>query len=127
MAQRRGGGDDASAASTFSSIFGGGGSQTGAAGAGAGTGTGTLPARREVDSELRSKGNTDDFARQMPRRWRPGDVYAPHDLSPAEMGKWRRARARDRDLVDMLGLKPLDMYRVSRLPHIPYPISNKSS
>lgn len=49
--------------------------------------------------------------RQMTRRWKAGDVYAPHDLSPSEMGKWRRSRARQKDLVDMLGLRPLDMYR----------------
>ena len=114
----RGAADDAtSAASTFSRIFAGGNSQQQTA-PGAGTGVvgaaaAGMPPRRDIDSELRNKGNTDDFARQMPRRWRPGDVYAPHDLSPAEMGKWRRSRARERDLVDMLGLKPLDMYRVS--------------
>lgn len=68
---------------------------------------------RLVDEELRTKWSQDDFARQMTRRWRPGDVYAPHDLSPSEMGKWRRNRARQQDLVDILGLKPLDMYRVS--------------
>lgn len=68
---------------------------------------------RLVDEDLRTKWSQDDFARQMTRRWRPGDVYAPHDLSPSEMGKWRRNRARQQDLVDILGLKPLDMYRVS--------------
>ena len=68
--------------------------------------------QREVDASLRDKGNNDDYVRQMPRRWLPGDVYAPHDLSPSEMGKFRRARSRQRDLVDMLGLNPLDMYRV---------------
>ncbi|EMR61792.1 putative 37s ribosomal protein s18 protein [Eutypa lata UCREL1] len=66
---------------------------------------------RLVDEDLRTKWSQDDFARQMTRRWRPGDVYAPHDLSPSEMGKWRRNRARQQDLVDILGLKPLDMYR----------------
>ena len=58
----------------------------------------------------------------MPRRWQAGDVYAPHDLSPAEMGKWRRLRSRQRDLVDMLGLNPLDMYRVS-FPPTPFALS----
>lgn len=55
----------------------------------------------------------DDYARQMTRRWNVGEVYAPHDLSPSEMAKWRRNQARKKDLVDMLGLRPLDMYRVS--------------
>lgn len=54
--------------------------------------------------------------RQLPRRWRTGDVYAPHDLSSAEMTKWRRTQARKKDLVDILGLRPLDMYRVRYTP-----------
>ncbi|RYP38699.1 hypothetical protein DL767_002439 [Monosporascus sp. MG133] len=66
---------------------------------------------RHVEEELRTRLTNDDYARQMTRRWRPGDVYAPHDLSPSEMGKWRRSTARKRDLVDLLGLNPLDMYR----------------
>ncbi|RYO96201.1 hypothetical protein DL763_003328 [Monosporascus cannonballus] len=66
---------------------------------------------RRVEEELRTHNTNDDYARQMTRRWRPGDVYAPHDLSPSEMGKWRRSTARKRDLVDLLGLNPLDMYR----------------
>ncbi|RYP72878.1 hypothetical protein DL771_003916 [Monosporascus sp. 5C6A] len=66
---------------------------------------------RHVEEELRTRLTNDDYARQMTRRWRPGDVYAPHDLSPSEMGKWRRSTARRRDLVDLLGLNPLDMYR----------------
>ncbi|KAK7756040.1 hypothetical protein SLS62_001983 [Diatrype stigma] len=74
-------------------------------------GLGGSPRRRFVDEDLREKGTQDDYARQMTRRWRAGDVYAPHDLSPSEMGKWRRNRARKQDLVDILGLKPLDMYR----------------
>jgi small subunit ribosomal protein S18 len=48
----------------------------------------------------------------MPRRWQPGDVYSPHDLSPAEMRKWRRHSPRTVDIVDTLGLEPKDMYKV---------------
>ncbi len=73
------------------------------------------PPQRVVEGELRNTWSQDDYLRQMTRRWRPGDVYAPHDLSPSEMGKWRRNRARKQDLVDMLGLRPLDMYRVGFL------------
>ncbi|KAI1133421.1 ribosomal protein S18 [Nemania abortiva] len=72
---------------------------------------GTRQGRLETDNELRSKGRQEDFIRQLPRRWRAGDVYAPHDMSPSEMVKWRRNTARKEDLVDLLGLRPLDMYR----------------
>lgn len=89
--------------------FGGSGFADG----GSGGLSGGPPRKRYVDEDLREKGTQDDYARQMTRRWRAGDVYAPHDLSPSEMGKWRRNRARKQDLVDILGLKPLDMYRVS--------------
>ncbi|KAI1258627.1 ribosomal protein S18 [Xylariaceae sp. FL1019] len=67
--------------------------------------------RQRLTGELNGAQRHNDFMRQMPRRWRTGDVYAPHDLSPAEMAKWRRSRRRDQDIVDLLGLRPLDMYR----------------
>ncbi|XXH03959.1 U3 small nucleolar ribonucleoprotein imp3 [Hypoxylon texense] len=72
----------------------------------------SVKARRESTMEDVSKSaRLDDYARQMTRRWNVGEVYAPHDLSPSEMAKWRRNQARKKDLVDMLGLRPLDMYR----------------
>ncbi|KAI2606414.1 ribosomal protein S18 [Hypoxylon fragiforme] len=61
--------------------------------------------------EMQQSNQNEGYSRQMTRRWKVGDVYAPHDLSPAEMGKWRRNQARQKDRVDMLGLHPLDMYR----------------
>ncbi|KAI1303334.1 ribosomal protein S18 [Xylaria venustula] len=67
--------------------------------------------RQNVEDDLRTNARSNDYMRQLPRRWRPGDVYSPHDLSPSEMGKWRRTTARQQDLVDLLGLRPLDMYR----------------
>ncbi|OTB07081.1 hypothetical protein M426DRAFT_318447 [Hypoxylon sp. CI-4A] len=67
--------------------------------------------RLGLQEELNREVRDDDYMRQMTRRWKAGDVYAPHDLSPSEMGKWRRNQARKKDLVDMLGLRPLDMYR----------------
>ncbi|TRX95225.1 hypothetical protein FHL15_003917 [Xylaria flabelliformis] len=67
--------------------------------------------RRNVEDDMRNQNRHDDYMRQLPRRWRAGDVYAPHDMSPSEMAKWRRNTARKQDLVDLLGLRPLDMYR----------------
>ena len=48
----------------------------------------------------------------LTRRWRPGDVYSPHDLSAAEMRKWRdRGNAPKTDAFDALSLNPLDLYK----------------
>ncbi|KAM4057831.1 ribosomal protein [Hirsutella rhossiliensis] len=55
--------------------------------------------------------DSQDYLRQMPRRFEPGDVYSPHDLSPVEMAKWRRRSQRNNDVVDTLGIRPLDMYK----------------
>ncbi|KAI3342181.1 ribosomal protein S18 [Ustulina deusta] len=67
--------------------------------------------RQRVGEMIRGSSDQVDYLRQMPRRWRPGDVYSPHDMSPSEMAKWRKPTARKKDLVDLLGLRPLDMYR----------------
>lgn len=64
---------------------------------------------------LRNQKMSADFLKQMPRRWEVGDVYSPHDLSPVEMQKWRKRSVRNVDVVDALGISPLDMYKV-RLP-----------
>ncbi|KAI0108431.1 ribosomal protein S18 [Daldinia grandis] len=71
----------------------------------------TVARRVALVDELRENDRADDYMRQLSRRWRTGDVYAPHDMSSAEMNKWRRTQARKKDLVDILGLRPLDMYR----------------
>ncbi|KAI0141702.1 ribosomal protein S18 [Xylariaceae sp. FL1272] len=71
----------------------------------------TKEGRQRVASDIVDDRRHNDFMRQLPRRWMTGDVYAPHDLSPSEMAKWRRSRRRDQDIVDLLGLRPLDMYR----------------
>ncbi|KAK2603672.1 hypothetical protein QQS21_004145 [Conoideocrella luteorostrata] len=60
---------------------------------------------------LRNAKNSSDYLRQMPRRWGAGDVYSPHDLSPVEMQKWRKRSLRKNDVVDALGIRPLDMYK----------------
>ncbi|GJN78334.1 hypothetical protein PLIIFM63780_001828 [Purpureocillium lilacinum] len=60
---------------------------------------------------LRNQKNSNDYLKQMPRRWDAGDVYSPHDLSPVEMQKWRKRSQRGGDVVDALGIRPLDMYK----------------
>lgn len=49
------------------------------------------------------------------RRWKQGDVYAPHDLTGAEMAKWKKLRRKDKpkhDVLDQLNINPLHHYKV---------------
>lgn len=62
--------------------------------------------------DFRANAVTENYVRQMPRRWRTGDVYAPRDMSPYEMSKWRQGKSPDTDVVDVLGFNPLDNYKV---------------
>lgn len=64
--------------------------------------------------DVRMNVTSDNYVRQMARRWRIGDVYAPHDLSPAEQRKWRVGKRPAVDVVDMLGFNPVDNYKVCR-------------
>jgi small subunit ribosomal protein S18 len=52
------------------------------------------------------------LARQITRRFRAGDVYAPHDLSEVEMAKWKKRDRPQQDVFDVLDFKPMDHYRV---------------
>ena len=45
------------------------------------------------------------------RNWKPGDVYAPHDLSPAEMTKIKKSKPLRRDPFKALNASPLDFYK----------------
>ena len=57
-----------------------------------------------------------DLERQMTRKWRVGDVYAPHDLTGVEMAKWKKMRRKPKtrwDVVDQLALKPVEHYKVT--------------
>lgn len=67
---------------------------------------------------LKNQKMSNDFLRQMPRRWEAGDVYSPHDLSPVEMQKWRKRSVKNNDVIDALGISPLDMYKVRLYQHI---------
>ena len=62
-----------------------------------------------VDSERRSQ-----FQRQIFRRWQPGDVYGPSDLSGVEMKRWKYGRKKPQsDAFDVLGINPVNEYKVS--------------
>lgn len=65
--------------------------------------------------ELKNHKLASDLTKQISRRWKAGDVYAPHDLSPVEMQKWRQRRKPERDVVDVLKLDVLGEYKVGIL------------
>ncbi|KAI0394095.1 ribosomal protein S18 [Xylariaceae sp. FL0594] len=75
-------------------------------------GRSSAESRQRIEQDLSNHQRENDYMREMTRRWVPGDVYAPHDLSGAEALHWRQAKYNNRrDMVDLLGLRPLDMYR----------------
>ncbi|KAF9694864.1 hypothetical protein EKO04_006766 [Ascochyta lentis] len=63
--------------------------------------------REMIESERRSQ-----FQRQMYRKWQPGDVYSPHDLTGAEQKKWKFGRKKPQsDAFDVLGINPINEYK----------------
>ena len=48
----------------------------------------------------------------LKREWKTGDVYAPHDLSAAEMRKWSKKQRPNSDVFDILNLEPMSLYKV---------------
>jgi small subunit ribosomal protein S18 len=68
--------------------------------------------RTNTLEELQKHKMAADLSKQITRRWKAGDVYAPHDLSAAEMGKWKNRSRPLYDVFDVLDFNPLDHYRV---------------
>ena len=66
-----------------------------------------LTANQMLDNRLK-----DDITKQIKRRWKAGDVYAPHDLSGVEVQKWSKNEQPSRDIFDMLNFDPLSNYWV---------------
>jgi hypothetical protein len=62
--------------------------------------------------ELENAKRASDLSRQITRRWKAGDVYAPHDLSAVEMAKWKSRGKPTHDVFDVLDFNPLEHYRV---------------
>lgn len=71
-------------------------------------------AHRASLSDAAWDGRARDLERKMPRtlKWKVGDVYAPHDLSAVEARKWSRRKSSERDVFDVLGINPLEEYKV---------------
>ncbi|KXT01305.1 hypothetical protein AC578_2694 [Pseudocercospora eumusae] len=72
-------------------------------------------AQRQMLLDQERGWNRQDLERQAShRRWNAGDVYAPHDLTGVEMAKWKKLRRKPKpryDVIDRLGLNPLDHYK----------------
>lgn len=68
----------------------------------------------DIRDQTRERQLAQEYLKQMPRNWQTGDVYAPHDLSAVEMGKYKKRLFRPKiDIVDTLNIQPKDMYKVS--------------
>ncbi|KAI4253807.1 MAG: hypothetical protein LQ352_003475 [Teloschistes flavicans] len=85
--------------------------------------------RRSAAAEAEATYRNTDLERQIFRRFRAGDVYAPHDLSSSEQHKWRQRRftmpgidaqsstsssqkgGKRQDVFDVLGIHPLDEFK----------------
>ncbi len=68
--------------------------------------------RRKAVESLDKKGRARDLEKLQIRRWKAGDLYAPHDLSPVEMQKWRKRHKSNTDVFDALAINPLHEYKV---------------
>jgi len=62
--------------------------------------------------ELKNHRLATDLTKQIQRRWKAGDVYAPHDLSSAEMQKWKKRGRPESDVFDLLDMNPVEEYKV---------------
>ncbi|CRK23179.1 hypothetical protein BN1708_013648 [Verticillium longisporum] len=51
------------------------------------------------------------FELQQLRERKTSDVYAPHDMNPHQLARWKKKTAPKRDVTDLLSLNPLDMYK----------------
>lgn len=73
-----------------------------------------MPARPSTPEQMASFAKTENFTKQMFRKWNRGDVYSPHDLSGAEQKKWKKGRTTPQnDAFDVLGINPINEYKVS--------------
>lgn len=75
---------------------------------------GMATSKEEAQERRISIAKREELARFASRRWKAGDVYSPHDLSPDEMLKWSEPQKPTKDIIDILGINPLDHYKVGR-------------
>ena len=76
--------------------------------------------RPSTNAQIQESERLSQFQRQIYRKWQPGDVYAPHDLSGSEQKKWKQGRKKpQQDAFDILGINPVLEYKV-RQPDRPH-------
>lgn len=68
-------------------------------------------AREQTIANVERQNHIRDLERLQVRQWVPGNVYAPHDLSAVEMQKWRERAAGNKDVLDLLGIDPLQEWK----------------
>lgn len=71
-----------------------------------------MPNRQKFIEDQKTQAESRMLERFQTREWKAGDIYAPHDLSPAEMRKYRMSSSPSTDAFDALNLNPLDLYKV---------------
>lgn len=71
-----------------------------------------LPSRLKFLEDQKAQGESRALERYQTRDFKAGDVYSPHDLSPAEMKKWGKRQNPQTDAFDALNLNPMDLYKV---------------
>ena len=74
-------------------------------------GRGKSSARTTLE-EVEKAGRAKDLERRQTRRWKQGDVYAPHDLSAIEMQKWSKRTQPSVDVFDILAINPINEWKV---------------
>ncbi|KAJ5934567.1 hypothetical protein N7466_004114 [Penicillium verhagenii] len=67
--------------------------------------------RKRFLENQKSQSESKAIEKFQTRDWKAGDIYAPHDLSPAEMKKWSKRKAPSFDAFDALNLNPLNLHK----------------
>ncbi|KAG0160212.1 hypothetical protein PDIDSM_7739 [Penicillium digitatum] len=70
-----------------------------------------LPSRLKFLEDQKAQGESRALERYQTRDFKAGDIYSPHDLSPAEMKKWGKRQSPQTDAFDALNLNPMDLYK----------------
>ncbi|TLD23937.1 hypothetical protein PspLS_06849 [Pyricularia sp. CBS 133598] len=65
----------------------------------------------KTQTQIRKNQVASNYLRQSPRRWNQGELYSPHDLSPEELARFRKPTRPKFDVIDVLGINPLDEYQ----------------
>ncbi|CAG7947629.1 unnamed protein product [Penicillium nalgiovense] len=70
-----------------------------------------LPSRLKFLEDQKAQGESRALEKYQTRDFKAGDIYSPHDLSPAEMKKWGKRQNPQTDAFDALNLNPMDLYK----------------